>query len=83
VQDLLVLLSREFLILVIVSLFVAVPVCWAVMHNWLQDFAYRINIHGWVFLLAGLLAIAIALLTVGLQALKAALANPAKSLRTE
>jgi putative ABC transport system permease protein len=83
VQNLLVLLSQEFLVLVIVSLFVAIPVCWAVMYNWLQDFAFRIGIHGWVFIVAGLIAIAIALLTVGLQALKAALANPAKSLRTE
>lgn len=83
VQNLLFLLSREFVILVFVSLFVAIPISWAVMYNWLQDFAYRINISGWVFILAGFLAIVIALVTVGFQALKASLANPAKSLRTE
>ncbi|MBS1600593.1 MAG: ABC transporter permease [Bacteroidetes bacterium] len=83
VQNLLILLSREFIILVFVSLFVAIPVCWIVMHNWLQDFAYRITISGWVFILAGFLAVLIALATVGFQALKASMANPAKSLRTE
>jgi putative ABC transport system permease protein len=53
------------------------------MHNWLQDFAYRINIQLWVFAVAGALAILIALLTISFQALKAAVANPVKSLRTE
>jgi putative ABC transport system permease protein len=62
---------------------VAVSVTWWVMNNWLQDFAYRINIKWWVFLFAGILAIIIALITVGIQALKAALSNPVKSLRTE
>jgi len=70
-QNLLVLLSREFIILVFVSLFVAIPICWAIMHNWLQDFAYRIHISPWVFVLAGFLAVVIALMTVILQALKA------------
>jgi len=53
------------------------------MHNWLQDFAYRINISWWVFIAAGLLALIIALGTISFQAIKAALANPVKSLRTE
>jgi len=53
------------------------------MHNWLQDFAYRINIQVWVFAVAGILAVMIALLTIGIQAFKAAVANPVKSLRTE
>ena len=83
VNSLLVLLSREFLMLVIVSLFVAIPITWLVMNNWLQDFAYRINIQWWVFALAGLIAILIAMLTTGLQALKASVSNPVKSLRTE
>ncbi|MFI5153242.1 MAG: ABC transporter permease [Chitinophagales bacterium] len=83
VNSLLVLLSKEFLALVLISLFVAIPVTWWVMNNWLQDFAYRIHIEWWVFVLAGLIAIMIALLTTGLQALKASVANPAKSLRTE
>jgi len=82
-QSLLVLLSKDFLILVGISLFVAIPLTWWVMNNWLQDFAFRINIEWWVFALAGLAAILIALLTTGFQALKAALSNPAKSLRTE
>ncbi len=83
VNSLLVLLSKEFLLLVLVSLFVAIPVTWWVMNNWLQDFAYRIHIEWWVFVLAGFIAIMIALLTTGLQALKASVVNPAKSLRTE
>jgi putative ABC transport system permease protein len=83
VQHLLVLLSKEFLLLVFISFFVAVPVTWWVMNNWLQDFAFRINIRWWVFLLAALLATLIALLTVGFQAFKAAISNPVKSLRTE
>ena len=82
-QNLLVLLSREFIILVFASLFVAIPICWAIMHNWLQDFAYRIHISPWVFVLAGFLAVVIALVTVGLQALKASMANPVKNLRSE
>jgi len=68
---------------VLIAFVVAVPVTWFVMNKWLQDFAYRINIQVWVFVLAGALAIIIALLTIGLQALKAAVANPVKSLRTE
>jgi ABC-type antimicrobial peptide transport system permease subunit len=82
-QNLVVLLSKEFLYLVLVSLVIAIPVTWLVMHNWLQDFAYRISIEWWVFLLGGTLALLIALATVGFQALRAATANPAKSLRTE
>jgi len=83
VQHLVFTLSKEFLYLVLVSLLIAVPLTWWVMDSWLQDFAYRISIQWWVFVLAGILAIAIALVTVGIQALKAAVANPVKSLRTE
>jgi len=83
VQNLVFTLSKEFLYLVLISLFIAVPLTWWVMDNWLQDFAYRISIQWWVFALAGVLAIVIALVTVGIQALKAAIANPVKSLRTE
>lgn len=83
VQNLVFTLSKEFLYLVLISLLFAVPLTWWVMDNWLQDFAYRISIQWWVFALAGVLAIAIALVTVGIQALKAAVANPVKSLRTE
>ena len=77
------LLTKDFLKLVILSLLVASPLAWWVMNNWLQDFAYRIGISWWVFALAGLIAIAIAMITVSFQAIKAAIANPVKSLRTE
>lgn len=83
IQSLIVLLSKEFLYLVLISLFIAVPVTWWVMHNWLQDYAYRIPIQWWVFALGGTLALLIALATVGIQSLRAAAANPVKSLRTE
>ncbi len=77
------LLSKDFMRLVLVSLFIAGPLAWWLMRNWLQSFAYRIEINPWVFVLAGLCAICIALLTVSFQAIKAAVANPVKSLRTE
>lgn len=77
------LLSKEFLKLVLIAAIIAFPVAWYAMHHWLQDFAYRINIHWWVFVVAGLAALFIALATVSFQAIKAALANPVKSLRTE
>lgn len=77
------LLARDFIKLVIISIVIATPVAWYAMNNWLQDFAYKIDI-GWsVFAVAGLLAIVIALLTISFQSVKAALANPVKSLRTE
>jgi putative ABC transport system permease protein len=77
------LLSRDFLLLVSISAVLAFPIAWWAMHRWLQDFAYRIDI-GWeVFVLAGLLSLGIALLTVVFQALKAALTNPVRSLRSE
>jgi putative ABC transport system permease protein len=83
IRQLIILLSKEFLYLVLVSQAIAIPLTWWVMHNWLKDFAYRISIQWWVFALAGSLAILIALLTVGFQALKAAVDNPVKSLRSE
>jgi hypothetical protein len=76
-------LSKEFLTLVILSLVIAVPLAWYGMDKWLQDFAYRIDIHWWVFALAGVVAVAVAFLTVRFQSIKAALMNPAKSLRSE
>jgi putative ABC transport system permease protein len=83
VQGIINLLSRDFLTLVILSFLIAMPVAWYFMHTWLQDFAYRTKISWWVFLLAGGIAIFIALFTVSFQAIKAAIANPVKSLRTE
>ena len=83
VSGIIALLSKDFLLLVLVSAVLAFPIAWLAMHRWLQDFAYRIDI-GWeVFVLAGLLSVGIALLTVVFQALKAALTNPVRSLRSE
>jgi len=82
-QSLVFLLSKEFLWLVLISLIIAIPLSWYVMYSWLQDYAYRISIEWWVFALGGFLALAIALFTVGVQAARAAITNPIKSLRTE
>lgn len=83
VQNVLYILSKDFLILVVASFIIATPVTWMIMHNWLEGFAYRISISWWVFLVSGALAIVIALFTIGTQALRAAISNPVKSLRTE
>jgi putative ABC transport system permease protein len=83
VTSLIRLLSKEFIVLVLTAFVIATPLAWYFMSNWLRDFAYRINIKWWIFLVTGLIAIMIALLTVGFQAIKAAIANPVKSLRTE
>jgi len=77
------LLSKDFIKLVLIAIIIASPIAYYFMNQWLQDFAYRINIEWWIFALAGIIAIAIALLTVSYQAIKAAIANPVKSLRTE
>jgi putative ABC transport system permease protein len=77
------LLSRDFVRLVLIAILIASPIAWWAMHKWLQDFAYRIDISWWMFAGAGLLVVVIALLTVSSQAIKAAVANPIKSLRTE
>jgi len=77
------LLSKDFLKLVIISFALAAPVAWWAMNAWLKDYSYRITIQWWVFAMAGLLSVIIALITVSYQAIKAAIANPAKSLRTE
>jgi putative ABC transport system permease protein len=77
------LLSKDFLRLVIIAAVIAFPLAWWAMNNWLKDFAYRIQIAWWVYVLAGVAALLVALLTVGYQAMKAAVANPVKSLRTE
>ena len=77
------LLSVDFLTLVLVSFVIAAPLGYLAMNKWLQDFPYRISIQWWVFVLAGLLAVLIALLTVSFQSIKAAIANPVKSLRSE
>jgi len=83
VQSLVTLLSKDFLKLVFISAFVAFPVAWWAMNSWLQAFVYRINVEWWVFALSGALALLIALCTISFQAMKTALMNPVKSLRTE
>jgi ABC-type antimicrobial peptide transport system permease subunit len=77
------LLSKEFLLLVLIAMVIASPIAWIAMKEWLKDYSYRVDISWWMFLAAGVLAIVIALVTVSFQAIKAALANPVKSLRTE
>jgi len=77
------LLSREFVYMVLLSMLIAFPVAWLLMNKWLEDFAYRINIAWWIFVTAAVIALAIAIITVSLQAIKAAMANPVKSLRSE
>jgi len=76
-------LSKDFLKLVVIAAIIAFPIAWYAMNTWLQDFAYRTSISWWVFLMAGLLSAIIALGTIIFQAIKAALSNPVKSLRTE
>jgi putative ABC transport system permease protein len=83
VQSILVLLSRDFMKLIVISLVLAIPVGWYVMHQWLQDYAYRISIGWWVFAFAGATALLIAIVTISIQVLKAVAINPVKSLRTE
>jgi putative ABC transport system permease protein len=83
VTQLIAMLSSEFVKLVIIAAIIAIPVAWWMMESWLNDFAYRTKIYWWVFVIGGSMALLIALFTVGLKALKAAIANPVKSLRTD
>jgi putative ABC transport system permease protein len=83
VSTIVALLSKDFLKLVAISAIIAFPVAWYFMRNWLQDFAYRINMPWWIYILAGISAALIALVTISFQAIKAAVTNPVKSLRTE
>jgi putative ABC transport system permease protein len=76
-------LSKDFLKLVVIAIVIASPVAWYFMHHWLQDFAYRINISWYVFVITGIAALLIAFITISFQSIKAAIANPVKSLRTE
>lgn len=83
VTNVVLLLSKDFIKLVIIALFIAVPVAWYVMEQWLQDFAYRIDIEWWIFILASVIAIGIAFLTISFQTIRAARAKPVESLRSE
>lgn len=77
------LFSKNFILLILIGFAVAVPLAWWIMNRWLQDFAYRVDLAWWMFVLPGVLVIAVALLTMSFQTIKAARANPVKSLRTE
>lgn len=83
VTNVVALLSKDFIKLIAIALVIASPLVWYVMHGWLQAYAWRINITWWVFALTGLFALFVALTTVSVQAIKAAITNPVKSLRTE
>jgi putative ABC transport system permease protein len=76
-------LSKDFLVLVIIAITIASPIAWYFMNQWLQGYAYRVPLHWWIMVIAGLIAILIALATISFQAIKAALTNPVKSLRSE
>lgn len=77
------LLSKDFLILVLIAALIAFPIAWYVMNHWLEDFAYRVYLNWWVFVTAAIGAALVAILTVSFQAIKAAIANPVRSLRNE
>lgn len=83
VQNIIFLFSKEFLLLIGIAFLIAAPLAYYFMYDWLQDFVYRVNISWWVIALAGLIAVAVAMITIGFKAVKAAAANPVKSLRTE
>jgi putative ABC transport system permease protein len=83
VSGIVAMLSKDFAKLVFIASLIAFPFAWWIMHKWLQGFAYRVDISWWIFVVAGIAAILIALVTVSFQAIKAAVANPVKSLRTE
>jgi len=77
------LLAKDYLKLVLLAFFIAIPFSWYFMTGWLNDFAYRIELEWWMFVIAGLAAIVIAVLTIGVQSMKAALVNPIESLKVE
>ncbi|WP_208420119.1 ABC transporter permease [Paraflavitalea devenefica] len=83
VNGIVVLLSKDLLKPVLLAIFIAVPIGYYAMHNWLQNFAYRVPMHWWIFVRAGIIVASIALITVSFQAIKAAVINPVKSLRSE
>ena len=83
VPNIVALLSKDFLKLVLISLIIATPIAWYVMSNWLNSFVYHVGIQWWVFIIAGFIAVILAFLTISWQAIKAAVANPIKSLRSQ
>jgi putative ABC transport system permease protein len=83
VSSIAIMLSKDFVKLVIIAIFIATPIAWFAMNKWLEGFAYRVNVELGVIALAAVVAMAIAIITVSIQAIKAAMANPVKSLKTE
>ena len=83
IQQILTLMSKEFIKLILIAFVIAVPIAWYAMDKWLQGFAYKTSVNSMVFIYAGLVALTIALLTVSFESMKAAVANPIKSLRSE
>jgi putative ABC transport system permease protein len=83
VYSIVTLLTKDFLVLIGIAFLIAVPIAWFGMNKWLQEFAYRINMGWWIFAAGGLLVVLVALITVSFQAIKAAVANPVESLRSE
>jgi putative ABC transport system permease protein len=83
VSTLVTMLSKDFIKLVFISIIIATPLAWLVMNKWLQGYAYRQNIQWWVLVIAGVGAIFIALVTISAQSFKAAIANPAETLKSE
>ena len=83
VQNITLLLSKNFLLLVLIANLIAWPIAWLGVHSWLQTYAFRIDIQWWIFALAGIASVLIAFFTVSFQSVKAAIANPVKSLRSE
>jgi putative ABC transport system permease protein len=83
VQSIVNLIAKDFILLVSMAILIAAPIAWYNMNKWLEDFAYHIQIGWWVFLFTGLLTILIALITISIQAIRAAFSNPVDSLRTE
>jgi putative ABC transport system permease protein len=83
VSSVVVLLSKNFLKLILIAIVIATPIAYYLMDKWLQDFAYRTNIEWWIFVASGIIISVIALLTISYQAIKSALMNPVESLKTE
>ena len=83
VPDILTLVSKDFLKLIIIALVIASPIAWYAINKWLEDFAYKVDVQWWVFALAGFATLLIAFVTISLQAIRTAMTNPVKNLRTE
>ena len=83
VNNIIMMLSKDFLVLIIIAALIAFPFAWWAMYKWLEDFEYRVSVGWWIFVVSGMVAVLVALFTISFQAVKAALSNPVKSLRTE